>query len=132
MRTNCYTGSTLAPDTPMRRFLVLLLIAFLAVPAFAQEGKRPRPANLEPLPEAPAPPRVPAGDASLEPEVTIKQKEGAKVEEYRVRGKLYAMKVTPAVGPPYYLIDDRGDGNFIRRDNLDGGLRVPQWVILSF
>lgn len=114
----------------MRRTIaVLLLLASFAV--FAQEGKRPKPSNLEPLPEAPPPPIVPS-DPSLEPQITIIQKDGAKVEEYRVRGKLFAMKVTPAVGPAYYLVDERGDGQFLRRDNLDTGLRVPNWVILTF
>jgi hypothetical protein len=42
------------------------------------------------------------------------------------------MKVTPAAGPAYYLVDERGDGQFLRRDNLDTGLRVPNWVILTF
>ena len=114
----------------MRKAILLLLcIANCAV--FAQDGKRPKPANLEPLPEAPPPPNLPA-DPSLEPQVTIIQKDGAKIEEYRIRGKLYAMKVTPAAGPPYYLVDERGDGQFLRRENLDTGLRVPTWVILTF
>ena len=42
------------------------------------------------------------------------------------------MKVTPAHGRPYVLIDHRGDGQFARQDNLDSGLRVPQWVLLEF
>jgi hypothetical protein len=42
------------------------------------------------------------------------------------------MKVTPTQGAPYYLIDERGDGQFVRRDNLDSGLRVPNWVIFRF
>jgi hypothetical protein len=25
------------------------------------------------------------------------------------------VKVTPAVGPPYYLVDHQGDGNFVQR-----------------
>jgi len=114
----------------MRRTIVICLV-LASVTAFAQDGKRPKPPNLEPLPEAPPPPTVPA-DPSLEPQITIIQKDGAKVEEYRVRGKLYAMKVTPAAGPAYYLVDERGDGQFLRRDNLDTGLRVPNWVILTF
>ena len=114
----------------MRRTILILVLA-TSCAAFAQEGKRPKPPNLEPLPEAPPPPSLPS-DPSLEPQVTIIQKDGAKVEEYRVRGKLFAMKVTPAVGPAYYLVDERGDVQFLRRDNLDTGLRVPTWVILTF
>jgi hypothetical protein len=114
------------------RFLVLLAVFGLAFSSWAQEEKRPKPANLQPLPEAPPPPAVPGGDPDLEPQITITTKDGAKVEEYRVRGKLYAMKVTPAKGAPYYLIDDRGDGQFIRHDSLDSGLRVPNWVLFRF
>jgi hypothetical protein len=29
-------------------------------------------------------------------------------------------------------MDITGDGIMIRRDSLDSGLRVPQWVIRSF
>jgi hypothetical protein len=49
-----------------------------------------------------------------------------------VNGKLYAVKVTPSHGVPYYLMDDIGNGIMSRRDSLDSGLRVPQWVIRSF
>ena len=111
--------------------LLLLAVLCLAFSSWAQlEEKRPKPPNLQPLPEVPQPPNVPGGDPDLEPQVTITTKDGAKVEEYRARGKLYAMKVMPAKGAPYYLIDERGDGQFIRRDSLDSGLRVPTWVIL--
>jgi len=42
------------------------------------------------------------------------------------------IKVTPKVGPPYYLIDQRGDGKFARQESLDSGFRPPQWVIHRF
>lgn len=115
------------------RLLLLLALVGLGLPSWAQSDKHPKPSDLQPVPEASPPPAgAKGGDADLEPEVTITTKEGAKVEEYRIRGKLYAMKVTPAKGPPYYLIDERGDGEFIRHDNLDSGLRVPNWVIFRF
>lgn len=108
----------------MRRTLLIAVLS-IASAAIAQDATRPKSA------QAPRPPVI-TGDPALEPEITIIQKEGAKVEEYRLRGKLFAMKVTPSAGPPYWLIDERGDGQFIRRDNLDTGLRVPQWVIMTF
>ena len=110
--------------------VLLFAVLCLAFSSWAQEEKHPKPPNLQPLPEAPQPP--PGGDPDLEPQITITTKDGAKVEEYRARGKLYAMKVTPTQGAPYYLIDERGDGQFVRRDNLDSGLRVPNWVIFRF
>lgn len=39
---------------------------------------------------------------------------GDVIEEYRVAGQLRIVKVTPARGPPYYLIDDNGDGRLDR------------------
>ncbi len=66
------------------------------------------------------------------PEVTITQQSETLVEEYRSHGRLYMIKITPKHGVPYYLIDERGDGKFARQDNLDSGLRVPQWTIKRF
>jgi hypothetical protein len=72
-------------------------------------------------------------DESLdEPQITIIKQTEQTVEEYRSNGKLYMIKVTPKVGAPYYLVDDRGDGKFARQDSLDSGFRVPRWIIKSF
>ena len=79
-----------------------------------------------------APPPGLAPDPALEPQVTITTRGENKVEEYRINGRLYAMKVTPPHGKPYFLIDTTGDGQMVRRDSLDSGLRVPQWVIRTF
>ena len=110
----------------MRRLLALGLLG-IALPLAAQQMPK-----LEPLPEPPPPPPGLALDPSLEPQVTITTRGEDRVEEYRVSGKLYAVKVTPPHGVPYWLMDDNGDGSMIRRDSLDSGLRVPQWVIRSF
>jgi hypothetical protein len=85
-----------------------------------------------PLEEPPPPPAVVEGDPALEPQITIRKDGDRVVTEYRVRGKLYMMRVTPAHGMPYVLIDHRGDGQFSRQDSLDSGVRVPQWVLLEF
>lgn len=114
----------------MRALIAFLLLA-LTLPVYA-EGGQPLPKDLQPLPE---PPPAPAGmelDPSLEPQVTIIKRGEEKVEEYRIGGKLYMMKVTPPHGVPYYLVDYRGDGQFSRQDNLDSGVRVPQWVLMRF
>jgi len=110
----------------MRRLLGIALLG-IALPLAAQQ-----PPKLEPLPEPPPPPPGLAPDPALEPQVTIHKRGEDRVEEYRINGKLYAMKVTPPHGVPYFLIDATGDGSMIRRDSLDSGLRVPQWVIRSF
>jgi hypothetical protein len=115
----------------MRLLLATFALVFAAT-AFAQSGARPRPPGTQPLVEPPPPPAVVEGDPALEPQVTIRKDGDSTVSEYRIKGKLYMMKVTPAHGRPYVLIDHKGDGQFARQDNLDSGLRVPQWVLLEF
>lgn len=114
----------------MRRIALIALMC-LAAPALAADEKAGRPKDLQPIPEPPPPPAGMQDDAG-EPQVTIKKQEGGTVEEYRANGRLYMIKVTPAHGHPYYLIDQRGDGQFTRQDNLDSGVRVPQWVLFQF
>lgn len=111
------------------RFLSFLLLVCFSLTAFAQ---KPVPDNLEPLPPPPA--FIPGPDAAPddEPEVTITKQTEQTVEEYRVGGRLYMIKITPKHGVPYYLVDDRGDGKFVRQESLDSGLRVPRWVIHEF
>jgi hypothetical protein len=124
------------PRTLPRVAAVFVLIA--AGAAFAQSAPPPppppappTPPKLEPLPEIPPPPGI-AGDAELEPQVTIKSRDGETVEEARVNGRLVWVKVTPRHGRPYFLVPD-GSGNiYIRRDSLDTGLRVPLWLLLEF
>ena len=85
---------------------------------------------MEPLPYIPPPPGV--VDPELEPQVTITHKGEDKVEEYRIKGRLYMIKVTPPHGRPYYLIDTRGDGLMRRYDDLSPNFMVPMWVIHAF
>jgi hypothetical protein len=87
---------------------------------------------LQPLPEPPPPPPGFDLDPALEPQVTIQKRGSQTVEEYRINGRLYMIKVTPAHGVPYYLIDDVGRGDFVLRDNYDTRTRVPMWVIHQF
>ncbi|MCB1933482.1 DUF2782 domain-containing protein [Accumulibacter sp.] len=113
----------------MRRTQTLVLaFALAALPALAQDRT-----DLQPLPAVPPPPPEMAGfDESLEPEVTIKKRDGDTIEEHRINGKLFKIKVTPAHGVPYYLIDRNGDGNFTQTTMGSPDLSVPQWVIGTF
>lgn len=108
--------------------LCTLCLFSLALPAAAQD----RPAGLQPVPEPPPPPPGYQPDPALEPQVTIIRRGEDKVEEYRINGKLYMIKVTPPHGVPYYLVDDKGDGRMTRQEPMDSGLRVPMWVIGTF
>ena len=107
------------------RLIPALLFSLLCGGAYAAQ-----PADLQPL----APPsQFASGDTSAtdEPQVTI-TRQVETVEEFRVGGKLYMIKITPKVGQPYYLVDDRGDGKFARQETLDTGFRPPRWTIHSF
>ena len=112
----------------MRRFITSLLLA-VALPVAAQQEKLPA---LQPLPEPPPPPPGYELDPALEPQVTILKRGTDTVEEYRIAGRLYMIKITPAGGRPYYLIDNQGAGNFVRYYNFDSGVRPPMWVIFQF
>jgi Protein of unknown function (DUF2782) len=119
-----------APQKTLAGFAALVLAPL----CFAQAPPGPPP--LPPAPTAsttpPAPPPDLAGDADLEPQVTIIRREDTVVEEIRVQGELRYVKVTPRGGRPYYLIPDAAGHAFLRRDSLDISLKVPMWVLFSF
>lgn len=106
----------------MRRKLIALLMVLAATPLAAQQ-----PPKLEPLPE---PPPMPS-DQTPEPQVTILKRGQDTVQEYRISGKLYMIKVTPPHGVPYYLIDQEGNGVMTRQDVMPT-LAVPLWVLKSW
>ena len=114
------------------RILLAAVLAALVLPAFAQSTARPRPPGTVPLEEPPPPPPMVETDPALEPQVSIRTEGEQTVQEYRVKGKLFMMRVTPKHGRPYIMIDHKGDGQFARQDNLDSGVRVPQWVLVEF
>jgi hypothetical protein len=110
----------------MRKLLALLLLT-IALPAGAAE----RPGNLQPVPDVPPPPDF-SLDTALEPQIVIIKRGTDTIEEHRVAGKLFMLKVTPASGASYYLIDEKGDGKMTRQETLDSGIRPPMWVIHSW
>ncbi|MFO7541796.1 MAG: DUF2782 domain-containing protein [Thiobacillus sp.] len=101
--------------------LLTLLLSGLAVAAPPSD----RPPELKPVPDGP-----PGVDDA--PAVTIKPSAQGRVIEYRANGKLFMLKVIPKVGKPYYLVDQKGDGQFARQDSLDSGMRPPMWVVKEF
>jgi hypothetical protein len=66
-----------------------------------------------------------------DPDVTIRQDGDKMIQEYRQNGFLYAIKITPKNGKPYFLVRaDGSDGNFIRSDNPD--MLIPAWEIFKW
>jgi len=114
---------------------LFLIFAGLCASAYAADQAQ----DFKP---APPPPALDGNDAQralpreasseAEPQITITTQKEQTIEEYRVGGKLYAIKITPKHGKPYYLVDDLGDGKFARQEGLDSGVRVPRWVIKKF
>lgn len=113
-------------EEDIMRKTAILLVGLLASAATHATGPR-----LQPLPDIPPPPPG-VINPEIEPQVTILKRGEDRVEEYRIKGRLYAIKVTPPHGKPYYLIDAKGNGQMLRYDDLSPNFMVPMWVILEF
>ncbi|WP_223842312.1 DUF2782 domain-containing protein [Methylotuvimicrobium alcaliphilum] len=82
------------------------------------------------LPDAPMP--VESGEP-MEPDITIIRRGKEQIQEYRINGELYMIKIVPDIGPAYYLIDTDGDGNMdVRESDLHRGTRINQWKLLEW
>ncbi len=117
----------------MLRYLGLLLM-FMSVPVWAADEA----AKSAPVP--PPPPMPQQSDSGnlieeippIKPDVTIRKEKEQTVEEYRINGQLYKVKITPLHGKPYYLLYPEGaNGPVIRRD-LSNVQSTPTWVIFSW
>ncbi len=108
--------------------LVLSLAGSAGWAADHRETGNPEKVERKPLPM----PEVGQGNVP-EPEVTITTSgKNTRVEEYRIDGRLYMIKIVPAKGFPYYLIDTDGDGILdSRRNDLEAG-PVNQWILFQW
>lgn len=113
-------------------WLVLLALPLFASPLLANAADKKVPENLEPLEEVPPPPKAIDGEVlEGEPQVTIRKKGKDTIEEYRINGELYMMKVTPEHGVPYYLHKEDSDGAWVN-DGPNPPLSVPKWILFRF
>ena len=109
----------------LARLLPLLIL--LAAPLQAAEGPFATVPEPPPLPES-----VPEPETGLEPEVIIKKRKTDVIEEYRINGQLYMVKIIPKKGYPYYLIDADGDGSLeTHRSELERP-NASVWTILRW
>lgn len=120
-------------------FLVLLVISGSS---WANEAKT----NRDELEKPPAIDEKPAAadekptvaDESSEPlstldqqaDITIIRKKTKTIEEYRINGRLYKVKVTPKFGPPYYLLYPEGSGLSLGEE-LEG-TQTPYWNLFRW
>lgn len=113
--------------------LLLLTLVFVQLPVAAL-AKEPQavepPAGLQPLEDIP-PPMISNEENADEPQITIIKKKGETIEEYRINGQLYMMKVTPAHGVPYYMHKEDQDGGWLM-DGPNQPLSVPKWTLFRF
>lgn len=66
-------------------------------------------------------------------DVVIIQHKDETVEEYRIGGRIYMIKVEPSKGVPYYLVDTDGDGKLESHySDLTENILIPQWVLFRW
>ena len=107
--------------------LTSLLLCCIFGSAYAEDKA---PADVPEPPELPG--QIVSGEA-MELDITIIRKGEQTVEEYRINGALYMVKITPDAGPAYYIVDTDGDGSLeTRRSDLEQGSNVPQWILHSW
>lgn len=88
----------------MNKFLILALLCVLPVTGYS------------------------AGELG-EPEIVIRQMEDKVVHEYSVNGFIYAIKVIPKNGKPYFLVAENGE-DFTSID--EPTILIPKWTIFSW
>lgn len=108
-----------------------LLLALGLLTALAVQAEDTPPFKPVP-PPPPLPDEVPPSEAELEPEVTIRRQGEEVIEEYRVNGQLFMIKITPSKGYPYYLIDTDGDGSLETHRNDLENPEVNMWRLLTW
>ena len=109
----------------MKYLALISALVFSASVAFAAD-----PVNTAP----PQPPSL-SDQEEIEPEVNIIQREDKTIEEYRVNGQLYMIKVIPKNAPPYFLVDSDGNGSLESRRSgheLEPDLMIPRWVLFRW
>lgn len=106
---------------------LLATMLVLAGAVSAQDAPPPPPIR-EPLP-----PKVQDEDEMIAPEVRIRtDEEGRTVEEYVSNGRVYMVKITPVVGPSYYLLDTTGDGILNIRHEQFEPVKPVYWKIFEW
>jgi hypothetical protein len=84
--------------------------------------------------EVPPPPVIPEGfdeDDSIQADVTIRKGKDKVIEEFRVNGALYMVRITPKIGKPYYLRYPEGEKGRVIRKELDD-INTPFWKLFEW
>jgi hypothetical protein len=110
----------------MRYSFLVSLLLLLPGPGFAAD----EPAAVPEPPELPLP--VQSGE-EMEPDITITRKGEDMIQEYRRNGKLYMIKITPQIGPAYYMMDTNGDEQMdVRKNDMDKNTNINMWHLFDW
>ena len=118
-----------------RNKLLLCLFTTLMMSGSAMAAEAVTPKNAEVLEDLSQPPKTldqAIDDNLVTPQITIKKKGTDTVEEYRINGELYMMKITPAHGVSYYLQKQDQEGGWSRFDGPNPPLAIPKWILFRF
>lgn len=92
-------------DMKSASWILLAAAMFVYSPAWGQDQED---SQEDPAAPPPLPPKL--TEEEMEPSVVIRKEEDRLVEEYSINGRVYMVKVTPENAPPYYYLDEDGDG----------------------
>lgn len=124
----------------MYQILTLLLFSTLWLGTVSAQSNQSNKSDVTPPPpdlinksesEMPELPDL-GEDPSMEPQVTIKKGDEETIEEYRVNGQLYMIKVIPRIGKPYFLLNKRSPVGEVHRGDMESGVSVPMWQLFRF
>lgn len=112
----------------MKRTWITLMATSLLLCGTAM-AQQEAPDTGDPAAPPPIPPKVPGEE--IEPSVVITEREGERIEEYSLNGRVYMVKITPVRGPAYYYLDEDGDGQLELResDRALNPVRPVYWKI---
>lgn len=104
-------------------------LMLLVQPVCAQQPLD-EPAAVPEPPEIPLP--VQSGE-EMQPDITIIRKGKDTIQEYRRNGKLYMVKIEPAIGPAYYMYDTNGDEKMdVTKNDMDKTSNVNMWKLFEW
>lgn len=107
---------------------VMLPVVFFVSTVQAQQVDEPAP-----VPEPPEIPLPVQSGEEMQPDITIIKKGKETIQEYRRNGKLYMVKVVPAIGPAYYMYDTNGDEKMdVTKNDMDKTSNINMWQIFEW
>lgn len=107
------------------RYILLTLLLSVAINSAQAEEKTV---------DVPPPPLIPEGfdeEDSIKTDVVIRKGKDGVIEEFRVNGQLYMVRITPNKGKPYYIRYPEGEKGRMIRQDLDD-INTPFWKLFEW